>query len=184
MKILLFSLFQVLLFITPAFSEIRPDAIHLADAQKKKKYVHDGLITGGDRTINGAIVENIRHTVNQKDGYDRIVIDVSGSRNGEPTAIPRPPYYQIAVTPDERRLIVSIWGSPRLLFKAPEVVRALSRGPVIDRVALLPRIEDDRWTFQIELKGDSPVEAFELSSGARIIIDIQHPRGQAETPES
>jgi hypothetical protein len=153
-------------------AEIRPERVHVAEAKKSKSYVHDGLIVGGDRQIDEVTVKDIRRA--QNPGFDRIVIDLSGTHNGEPAAIQRPPYYQIAVTPDERRLIFTIWGKPKLGFNAKKVLASFKRSSVIQNVMLLPRLEDNLWTFVLELKSDSPVEVFELSNPVRVIVDIQH----------
>jgi hypothetical protein len=75
----------------PAFAEIRPEKIHVADTNKTKSYVHDGLITGGDRAIDSVIVKDIRQSKNP--GFERIVIDLEPFQGGETPAIQRPPYF-------------------------------------------------------------------------------------------
>jgi hypothetical protein len=42
---------------------------------------------------------------------------------------------------------------------------------------LLPRLNDDSWTFVIGLKPRQSVEVFELSKPARIILDIRNESG-------
>lgn len=73
-------------------AEIRPESVHVADSKKTKAYVKDGLIIGGDRQIDGVIVQDIRRATNP--GYDRIVIDLKSSQKGEPTEIQRPPTFK------------------------------------------------------------------------------------------
>ena len=38
---------------------------------------------------------------------------------------------------------------------------------------LYPRLEEDVWTFAMELRGERPVEVFELKDPVRIIVDIR-----------
>src|SRR5689334_6769975 len=96
----------------PVQAEIRPEKIFEADVKKTGVFVQDGIIRGGDQAINEVTVKDIRRANNS--GFERIVIDLEGTRNGKTVAIPRPPYFQMSVTPSENRLTVSIWGSPRL----------------------------------------------------------------------
>ena len=156
-------------------AEIRPDRVHAAVNKQLRAYIHDGLITGGDRMIDQVIVKDIRRSTNSK--YDRIVMDLIGTQKGEPAAIKRPPYYQIAVTPDERRIIFTLWGNPKLDFDPKKILASFKHSSVIQNIVLLPRLEDQLWTFVIELKSDSPVEVFELSNPVRVIVDIKHKQG-------
>lgn len=158
-----------------ARGEIRPEKVHVADSKKTKAYIRDGLIIGGDRAIDDVTVKDIRRAKNQ--GFERIVIDLEGTQNGEAAGIQRPPYYQFAVTPDERRLVVTLWGRPKLNFNSKKVVAAFKKSTVIQNVMLLPKLEDNSWTFVFELKSDSPVEVFELSNPVRVIVDIQPKKG-------
>ncbi|MCM2279680.1 MAG: hypothetical protein NDJ89_16520 [Oligoflexia bacterium] len=156
-----------------AAAELRPEAVHLADNKKSQAYIRDGLITGGDSAVNEFIVRDIRRASNPG-GFERIVIDLEGNRNGEPVAIDRAPYYQVAVTPDEKRLVMSIHGKPRLGFDARKVSMLMRKSPVLTGVLLLPAVEEDLWTFSVDLKDERPVEVFELSNPVRVIIDIRN----------
>jgi hypothetical protein len=154
-----------------ARAELRPDKVHVADSKKTQAYIRDGLITGGDKAINEVVVKDIRRAANA--GYERIVIDLEGTRGGEPAAIPRPPFYQISVTPDEKRIVVTIWGNPKLGFDSNRVIHAFKRSSVIQSLELMPRVEENTWTFVFGLKGESPVEVFELANPVRIIMDVK-----------
>ncbi|MGK5083220.1 hypothetical protein WDW37_07920 [Bdellovibrionota bacterium FG-1] len=156
-------------------AELKPEMVHVADSKKNLAYVRDGLYVGGDRAINHVSVRDIRYARNagSQGGYERIVIDLQGTQDGEPAAVPRPPYYQVAVNPDERRLVVTLWGKPRLEFDPLKIKAAFKKSSAIQAVSLLPRVEDDSWTFVFELKDESPVEVFELSNPVRIIIDLK-----------
>ncbi len=154
-----------------ASAEIRPDKIHVADSKKNLSYIRDGLFIGGDKAIDEVVVKDIRRAPNT--GFERIVIDLEGTRNGEPTAIQRPPYFQLSVTPDEKRLVFTLWGKPKLSFDSRKVIEAFKKSDVIKAVTLLPRLEEDTWTFVFELKGNTPVEVFELSNPVRVILDVK-----------
>ncbi len=154
-----------------ARAALRPDKVHVADAKKTQAYVRDGLIVGGDAAIDDVTVRDIRRATNRD--FERIVIDLEGTLAGEPAAIQRPPYYHVAVTPDEKRLVLTLWGRPKLAFDSGLVVRTFKKSSVIGTVELLPRLDDESWTFVLGLKEGSPVEVFELSNPVRIIVDIK-----------
>ncbi len=155
----------------PARAEVKPDRVFTAEARKTEKYVKDGMIVGGDKAIDDVAVKDIRRASNS--GFERIVIDLDATRGGQEPAIQRPPFYQVAVTPDEKRVVFTIWGKPRLEFDAKKVIAAFKKSAVVQNVALLPRVDEDSWTFAFELKGDHPVEVFELSNPVRITMDIK-----------
>lgn len=144
----------------------------MADAKKTKFYLRDGMVTGGDRAIDEVVVKDIRRGVNPA-GFERIVIDLEGTKSGETAAIDRPPYYQVSVTPDEKRLVFSLWGNPKLSFDSKRVVAAFKKSKVVDAIQLYPRLEEHVWTFAMDMKKQRPVEVFELSNPVRIILDVK-----------
>ncbi|MBI2711525.1 MAG: hypothetical protein HYX41_01505 [Bdellovibrio sp.] len=162
---------------TNAFSELRQDQIFVAGNQKNKIYRKEGLITGGDRNIQDVIIKDIRRSgISGKEAlatpYERLVIDLEGTRNGETTPIPRPPYYQLAIHPKEKQVLLSIWGNPQLAFDTKKVLASFQKSALVKKVNLLPKVEDDLWTFSIELKNPPSIEVFELSSPVRVIVDF------------
>ena len=154
-----------------ASAELKPESVHTADSKKNLAYIRDGLVVGGDRAITGVIVKDIRRAVNP--GYERIVIDLEGTQNGEPAAIDRPPYYQVAINPDEKRLIITLWGRPKLELDPRKVSAAFRKSAAVSAVQLLPKVEDETWTFVFDLKGSSPIEVFELANPVRVIVDVK-----------
>lgn len=157
-----------------AMTELKPENFHVAETKKTQFYIKDGMVVGGDQAIEEVTVKDIRRASNR--GFERIVIDLIGNRNGEPAGIPRPPYFQVAVTPDERRLVVTVYGKPKLAFNAQRVIAAFKKSPNIKSVQLLPRLEDDSWTFVLETKSGNAVEVFELAQPSRVILDVQTAR--------
>lgn len=156
---------------TQAFAELKPDRVHLAQGRKTGNYIADGMVNGGDQAINDVVVKDIRRAVNP--GFERIVVDLQGTRGGEDAAIPRPPYYQVSVNPDESRIVVTIWGKPRLEFNSKKVVREMKKSNVVQSLDLLPPMDGDSWTFVANLKSKRPVEVFELTNPVRLILDIK-----------
>lgn len=154
-----------------ASAALKPEAVHTADSKKTKAYIRDGLFVGGDRAIDEVVVRDIRRAANP--GFERLVIDLEGNRGGEPAAIARPPYFHVAVSPDEKRLVFTLWGRPKLAFDSEKVIRAFKRSPIVESVELLPRLDDAMWTFVVGLKDGRPVEVFELGNPVRIIVDIR-----------
>lgn len=165
------AVFGLVTSFSQARAELVPDHVHLADGKKTGTYIRDGLVTGGDQAVNEVVVKDIRRAVNP--GFERIVVDLSGTKNGEPVAIERPPYFQVSVNPDENRIEVSVWGKPRLNFNSKKVSDSFHKSTVVKGVSLLPPLDPDVWTFVAELKGAHPVEVFELSNPVRIIMDIK-----------
>lgn len=160
-----------LIFPSIAGAELRPDKVYLAEGKKTQHYVRDGLITGGDKAIDEFVVKDIRRAVNP--GYERVVIDLGGSRGEDSVAVERPPYFQVAVTPDEKRLVLTVFGKPRLDFDSRKVSELFRKSPVVERLMLLPSLEESSWTFAVEMKSGKPVEVFELSNPVRLIVDIK-----------
>ncbi len=147
------------------------ERVKVSEGHKTQNYLKDGVFTGGDRAIRDVIVKDIRRASNS--GFERIVIDLEGALNGEPAAIPRAPYYQVAVSPEEKRLVVSVWGNPRLLFDSKKVIQGFKKSAAVSQVELLPRVDSEVWTFVFALKSDRPVEVFELKDPVRIILDVK-----------
>ncbi len=154
-----------------AGADIRPEKVFVAEAKKTKFYIKEGLITGGDHAINDVTVKDIRHAANSD--FERIVLDLEGNQNHESVAIQRPPYYQLAVHPLQKRVDMTLWGRPKLAFDPQKVIHAFKKSAVVQKMILLPRLEDESWTFAFMLKSESPIEVFELTNPLRVIIDIQ-----------
>lgn len=155
----------------PAQGALKPEKIFLAENRPKKMFIEDGLVTGGDRGIDSVILKDIRRAPNK--GFERWVIDLEGFQNGESVAIPRPPYYQVAVNPEEKRLIFTIYGNPRFNFNSKKVQAAFKKSPLVSSLELFPKLEEQSWTFSVNLKKGVPVEVFELSNPVRIIVDLK-----------
>ena len=154
-----------------ALAELRPEKVHTADTKKTETYIRDGLFIGGDKAIDEVWIKDIRRAANPR--YERVVIDLEGNMRGEPAAIQRPPYFQVAVSPDEKRLTFTIWGKPKFSFDPKKILAAFKKSVAVQNVSLLPRLEDESWTFVLEMKGGYPIEVFELSNPVRIIVDVR-----------
>ena len=160
----------------PARADLRPEKVYVAESRKTQTYIKDGLITGGDQAIKDVIVKDIRRARNLL--FERIVIDLEGNQGGEPAEIQRPPFYQVAVNPEEKRLVFTLWGKPKLAFDAQKVQAAFKKSEWIKTMELYPVVDGDSWTFALEMRSVQGVEVFELSDPVRIIIDIKNSRGE------
>lgn len=154
---------------------LNPDKVVPTDGRKTQHYLKDGIFVGGDHQVQEAVVRDIRRAPNA--GFERVVIDLEGTRDGLPMGVPRPPYYQVAVTSDEQRVVLTVFGKPKLSFDAQKVLAHFKKSAWIPNIELLPRLNDDSWTFVIGLKPRQSVEVFELSKPARIILDIRNEPG-------
>lgn len=158
---------------------LRSDHVHQAEGKKTNVYIKDGVFVGGDRAINQVTVKEIRRSVNP--AYERLVIDLEGSRSGEPAALNRAPSFHVAVNPDEKRVIVTITGKSKLAFDSKKIVSTFKHSRLIRSIELYPQVEEDSWMFTLNLKTGRPVEVFELTDSARIIIDLRsEPRTLAQ----
>ncbi len=161
----------LMIFADATFGSLRSDKVFPADARKTRAYVTDGVIVGGDRAMQDVVVLDMRRSMNRE--FERLVIDVEASRGEEnPTAIARPPYYQVAVSPEEKRIVFTMWGNPKLVFDAKKVVASFLKSPNVSDISIFPRVDKSNWTFVINMKKGRPVEVFELTDPPRIIIDI------------
>ena len=70
-------------------------------------------------------------------------------------------------------MLVTIWGHPKLAFDAKKVSSLFKSSSTISSIEMLPKIEQDSWTFALQIKPGESVEVFELSDPVRIIIDTR-----------
>jgi len=166
-----FSIIALLILLSPTQAMLRPEKFQVADSRKVPRYTVDGVVIGGDAAIDQVVVDDIRFS--QKEKYERIVVNLIGLKEGAPAPIARPPYFQVEVSPDQRRVMLSLWGRPQINFD-PKIVQArLKKSYLIDKVDLLPKLEPEIWNFVIHLKSGHAVEIFELKSPVRIVMDIR-----------
>ncbi len=169
----------LLLLVSASEAAIRPEQFHTAEPRKTNFYVRDGVFVGGDRTVSDIIVRDIRRATNS--GFERIVVDLESSRDGDRIAIERPSYYQVAVSPEERRLVFTLWGQPRLAFDATKVARSFKKSKAASRLELFPLLEEQSWTFAVSLREGHEVEVFELKNPVRVIVDIKPIAGSSRS---
>jgi hypothetical protein len=150
------------LSISSAVAALEPNHIHQALPKKTENYLGEGLVMGGDREVHGGVVKDLRRATNA--GFERIVLDLDSEKT---------PYYQAAVEPAEKRIVVTVFGSPKVGFDAKKVVDQFRKSPLIQKVELFPKVEEDTWIFALHLRAAVPVEIFELSAPSRIIIDLK-----------
>lgn len=157
----------------PAFAAkgLNPGKVYTAAGKKTEHYVKEGLITGGDRAVDDVVVLDLRVAAHK--GYDRIVLDLEGNREGDPAPIKRPPYYQVSMTPEMHRMVFTVSGRPKLAFDSKKVHGGLKKSRLVRSVELFPVLEKDRWTFALDLKKGKGIEVFELADPVRVIIDIK-----------
>lgn len=145
---------------------VNPDKIHSVDLKKSKSYIRDGLFVGGDAQTADVNLKDIRFATNKE--YERLVMDFAGGAG-------RSPYFQVDVSPEMGRIVVTVFGKVKLGFEPKLVSKAFLKSALIQKVELLPQIETDRWTYALTLKdGKRPqVEVFELGAPSRAIIDLK-----------
>lgn len=145
---------------------VNPDKVHSVDLKKSQSYIRDGLFVGGDAQTSDVNLKDIRFAKNKE--YERLVMDFAGGAG-------RSPFFQIDVSPEMSRIVVTVFGKVKLGFEPNIVAKAFAKSAFIAKVELLPQIEIDRWTYALTLKdGKRPqVEVFELAAPSRAIIDLK-----------
>lgn len=150
---------------------IRPESIFLSDNKKTEAYIREGMFTGGDRAIGQAEVQGVRFSSNPL--FERMVLDLKILQEGIAPDLQRPPYFQVAISPKTHQVVITLWGNPRLAFDAKKAMASAQKVALIKQFKLFPRLEDNSWTFALDLKADAGVEVFELTNPVRVIVDIQ-----------
>lgn len=163
-----------------AHASLKPDRVHAVDGKKTQAYIKDGVFVGGDRAIDSVVVKNIRRSANA--GFERIVIDLEGLRGGEKPKIQRAPFYHVAVSGFEDRMIITLWGKPKLAFDPTAVTQSFKKSTQVGPFTLLPKVEDDTWSFVMGIKGGKSVEVFELTNPVRIVVDIKPSKSASAKP--
>lgn len=150
------------------------DELKFKQALKLKKdfYISEGAITGGDRTSDDFTVTNVRIAQNPS-GFDRIVIDLAGNEHGNKTKLDRPPFFLVEADQKNKRVLVTVYGKPKLDFSAVGAIQAARKTKSIGGIEFIPLTEKDRWTWSINTKTVAKAEVFELTEPARIIIDLK-----------
>ena len=150
------------------------DDLKFKQALKVKKdfYLSEGAFTGGDRTSGDFSVSNVRVAANPA-GYDRVVIDLSGNHLGEKSTLTRPPFYLVEVDPADKRVLVTLYGKPKLDFSTMNSIQSAKKAKVIRELEFTPLANQDRWTWVIHTHQTPRAEVFELTQPARIIIDLK-----------
>ncbi len=139
---------------------------------KKEFYISSGAFTGGDRTSGDFTVSNVRVASNPA-GYDRVVIDLAGNHQGEKSALDRPPFYLIEIDSANKRVLVTLYGKPKLDFSTMGANQSTKKTKIVSNFEFTPLANKDRWSWAIHTHQTPKVEVFELTQPARIIIDIK-----------
>lgn len=174
----LFLVFPLLLLIQASvgWAAIQQDKIFPVDSKKRQSYLSDGLFVGGDQGISEVVVKDVRRAANS--GFERVVVDLEAIREGEKSSVQRAPYFHVAITPEENRIVLTLWGKPKLAFDAQKVLATFKKSSAISKVELYPPIDGETWTLVLNLKSPQAIEVFELPNPVRIITDIRPKKGE------
>lgn len=169
-----FTLSLVIFLSQTTFSHAQFDDLKFKQALKLKKdfYLGEGAFTGGDRTSSDFTVTNVRVAANPA-GFDRVVIDLSGNQLGEKSQLSRPPFYLVEIDPADKRILVTLYGKPKLDFSTMSSAQSVKKSKLISSLEFTPMANKDRWTWVIHTRQTVKAEVFELTSPARIIIDLK-----------
>lgn len=162
MKKRILSGLMLVLFISSAGAALESGQVREALPKKTEFYLKQGLISGGDREVRSGIVRDVRRATNGE--FERVVVDIDSEKA---------PYYQAAIDSAQRRIVVTVFGSPKLAINAKKIVEQFRKSALVARVEFFPIVDEDAWTFALYLRAAVPVEVFELSAPTRIIFDLK-----------
>jgi hypothetical protein len=155
-----------------ALAQVDTENFHQALKLKKNFYLKTGVVSGGDSTSSDFVVKQIRSAKNPE-GYDRLVIELSGNEAGGTSTLKRPPYYQVQVDSATQSIHATLYGKPKLDFSAQSTVAQAKKTTTIEKINLMPMVDADRWTWTIKTRAGTKAEVFELTDPARIIVDLK-----------
>src|SRR5688572_29618323 len=121
-KIAFYTFFVAGVSSAAVFAGFNPDQVYTADGKKMNTYIREGLIVGGDRSVSDVVVLDLRHAINRD--YERVVLDLGANETEKKLNLERPPYYQMDVSPEMKRIVVTLWGKPKLGFKTDRLKKA------------------------------------------------------------
>jgi hypothetical protein len=136
--------------------------VHSVEPKKTQSYVREGLVVGGDRQVTQVEIKEIRRAMNN--GFERVVLDLNSRGT---------PYYQVAVEPEMKRIVFTVFGQSQLGFDPLKVIAGFKKSTLVSRIDLYPKLDENSWTFALNLKTVTPVEVFELAAPTRIIFDLK-----------
>lgn len=140
-----------------------------AEQAKKNRYSSDAIASGGDALANPVSLMGIRWA--QNSGFERIVVDLSGEGAGWEAKLP--PYFQVGVNGEQKKISINIRGIARRQANQAALAKSLSRSPLIAQAYLAPAIEGDLASIELSLRQKAEAEIFYLVSPPRIIIDVR-----------
>jgi hypothetical protein len=158
------GLLALLVSTLPAWAQFDESAFRQALKVKRNVYLAEGAFSGGDRLISDVKVSGVRIAANPA-GYDRVVVDFSKAD--------RPPFFMVENDPSNQRVTVTIYGKIKTDFSTQTAIQAARKTRTLASVEFLPQVESDRWMFTLGSKNPMKTEVFELSSPARLIIDLK-----------
>jgi hypothetical protein len=162
MKIQIIANYLLTLMMSTAVAAIELGDVREALPKKTDLYLKEGMFSGGDREIRFGLVKDVRRATNG--GFERIVVDLDSEKA---------PYYQASIDPSLRRILVTIFGSPKITLDAKKIVDQFRKSSLVARVEFFPVVDEDVWTFALHLRAAVPVEVFELTAPTRIIFDLK-----------
>jgi hypothetical protein len=163
---------MILIPLHSAFAQFDEAGFKQALKVKKNAYTAEGSVTGGDRSISDFRVSQIRIAANPA-GYDRVVQELQGNEGGSSSPLAHPPFYLVENDPSNKQVIVTLYGRAKLEFSRQQAAQQARKTKYISNMDFMPIVDEDRWSWIIHTQVPVKVEVFELSSPARIIIDLK-----------
>ena len=156
----------------PTYAQFDPAGFKQALKLKKNIYFSDSTISGGDGSVSDFRVSQIRLAAN-KDGYDRIVLELQGNDSGSKSALTIPPFYMVENDSNNKRVLITLFGKVKQEFSRQIASQQARRTKFISHLEFLPLVDTDRWSWLVYTQVPVKAEVFELTSPSRIIIDLK-----------
>lgn len=146
-----------------------PTSLRTALKLKKNLYRSEGATVGGVPTVNQFTVNNLRVGTHGQD-YDRVVVETQFPSQG---AQQQAPSFHVEVNSNTHTTVVTLYGHAQLAFNTKLVQNQIKKTKWIQKIQLMPVVDQDRWIFSIDTTPGTEVEVFELSQPGRIILDFK-----------
>ena len=169
MKILILSIIATFSLPTELQAKFTAHEVMTASKGKHNVYVMDATIRGGDSNRGPGSLSNIRWA--RKYGFERIVIDISGSETNWRKKLP--PYFQVGLNPNKGLINLSIHNIARFGVNSTKVAKIFSDSGLIKAAYLAPPSIDQMANLEFRVSTPVDVEAFYLTGPPRIILDIR-----------
>jgi hypothetical protein len=158
------------------YARFAPERVLTALTSSSEQFISNGVFQGGDRTVLESAIQNIQRQTVKGSHAERFVVQLQQLgqlEKGKAPLLQACPYYQVAIDPDNRRLSLSIWPQVADQLQIADLERQFVKSELIQKILLVPRLENEIWSLVFELKKTIEIQVYEQPSAQKIIIEAR-----------